>query len=171
MRICTAGKRSPASRVLVARCHGLIHDSEEHFTRALNLHQLADQPYEQARTHLAYGEWLRRRRRKAEARPHLRHTREAFERLGARPWVDRAVAELRAASEATPTRRRVDPGAQLTAQELQVVRLAATGATNRDIAAHLLLSPRTVGQHLYKAFPKPGISSRTGPARLSLDQL
>ncbi|MEV0148209.1 MULTISPECIES: AAA family ATPase [unclassified Nonomuraea] len=156
---------------LVARCHGLIHDSEEHFIRALELHRLTDQPYEQARTHLAYGEWLRRRRRKAEARPHLRQAREAFERLGAKPWADRATAELRAAGEAPPTRRRVDPGRRLTAQELQVVRLAATGATNRDIAAHLLLSPRTVGQHLYKAFPKLGVVSRTELARLDLDEL
>ncbi|KAB8185761.1 AAA family ATPase [Nonomuraea phyllanthi] len=156
---------------LVARCHGLIHDSEEHFTRALDLHRLAEQPYEQARTHLAYGEWLRRRRRKAEARPHLRHARESFERLDARPWADRAAAELRAAGEAPPTRRRADRGAALTAQELQVVRLAATGATNRDIAAHLLLSPRTVGQHLYKAFPKLGVVSRTELARLELDRL
>ncbi|WP_219506045.1 helix-turn-helix transcriptional regulator [Nonomuraea ceibae] len=156
---------------LAARCHALIHDSEEHFTRALDLHKLTDQPYEQARTHLAYGEWLRRRRRKAEARPHLRHAQEAFARLDARPWADRAAGELRATGEATLTRRHAAPGAQLTAQELQVVRLAATGATNRDIAAHLILSPRTVGQHLYKAFPKLGISSRTELARLDLDQL
>jgi DNA-binding CsgD family transcriptional regulator len=155
---------------LVARCHGLLRDSEEHFTRALELHQLAAQPYEQARTRLAYGEWLRRRRRKAEARPHLRQAHEAFDRLGARPWAERAAAELRAAGEATLTRRRVDPGTALTAQELQVVRLAAKGATNRDIAAHLLLSPRTIGQHLYKAFPKLGISARTELARLDLDR-
>lgn len=156
---------------LVARCHGLLHDKEEHFTHALELHRRAPQPYEQARTRLAYGEWLRRRRRKAEARPHLREAHEAFERLGAQPWADRAAAELRASGEATLTRRRVDPGTALTAQELQVVRLAATGATNRDIAAHLLLSPRTIGQHLYKAFPKLGISSRTELARLDLDRL
>lgn len=156
---------------LVARCHGILHDSEEDFLRALDWHKLAPQPYEQARTQLAYGEWLRRRRRKAEARPHLRAANEAFDRLGARPWADRAAAELRASGEATPTRRRADPGSVLTAQELQVVRLAATGATNRDIAAHLLLSPRTIGQHLYKAFPKLGISSRTELARLELDRL
>ncbi|NUT38253.1 MAG: helix-turn-helix transcriptional regulator [Hamadaea sp.] len=59
----------------------------------------------------------------------------------------------------------------MTAQELQVARLAATGATNRDIAAHLVLSPRTVGQHLYKAFPKLGISSRTELAKLDLDPI
>jgi DNA-binding CsgD family transcriptional regulator len=155
---------------LVARCHGLLGDSEQDFRRALDLHKQAPQPYEQARTQLAYGEWLRRRRRKAEARPHLREAQESFDRLGARPWADRAAAELRATGEATFTRR-VDPGAVLTAQELQVVRLAATGVTNRDIAAHLLLSPRTVGQHLYKAYPKLGVTSRTELARLDLDQL
>ena len=159
-----------ASAVL-ARCHGLLQDSEEHFAQALELHRLVDQPYEQARTRLAYGEWLRRRRRKAEARPHLREAHETFERIGARPWAERAAAELRASGEATLTRRRAAPGTVLTAQELQVVRLAATGATNRDIAAHLLLSPRTIGQHLYKAFPKLGISSRTELARLDLDRL
>ncbi|MFD8705651.1 helix-turn-helix transcriptional regulator [Kitasatospora sp. NPDC059648] len=161
----------PWAGALLARCHGLLNDSEEHFTRALELHQSAAQPYEQARTQLAYGEWLRRRRRKAPARPHLRAAQEAFDRLGARPWADRAAAELRAAGETTPTRPRTDPGTALTAQELQVVRLAATGATNRDIAAHLLLSPRTIGQHLYKAFPKLGISSRTELARLDLDHM
>ncbi|GIG68833.1 ATP-binding protein [Phytomonospora endophytica] len=156
---------------LLARCHALLQDSEEHFTRALELHRSAPQPYEQARTLLAYGEWLRRRRRKAEARPHLRQAHEAFERLGTRPWAERAAAELRASGEATLARRSAAPGTVLTAQELQVVRLAATGATNRDIAAHLLLSPRTIGQHLYKAFPKLGISSRTELARLDLDRL
>ncbi|MEV0650703.1 AAA family ATPase [Phytomonospora sp. NPDC050363] len=158
------------ARALVARCRGLLRDSEEDFAEALELHRLAPQSYEQARTRLSYGEWLRRRRRKAEARPHLRQAHEAFDRLGARPWADRAAAELRAAGEATLTRRRRDPGTALTAQELQVVRLAATGATNRDIAAHLLLSPRTIGQHLYKAFPKLGVSSRTELARLDLDR-
>ncbi|MER7429912.1 helix-turn-helix transcriptional regulator [Nonomuraea rubra] len=78
-------------------------------------------------------------------------------------------AERRRRGGAHPPPRR--PGARLTAQELQVLRLAATGATNRDIAAHLILSPRTVGQHLYKAFPKLGVSSRTELARLDLDQL
>lgn len=167
----TALSGEPWAQAMLARCHGLLQESEEHFVRALELHRLVDQPYEQARTQLAYGEWMRRRRRKAEARPHLRGAHEAFERLGARAWADRAAAELRASGETTPTRRSAAPGLALTAQELQVVRLAATGATNRDIAAHLLLSPRTIGQHLYKAFPKLGISSRTELARLDLDRL
>ncbi|MEU9828181.1 helix-turn-helix transcriptional regulator [Micromonospora chersina] len=166
----TALSGEPLAGALLARCHGLLNNSEEHFTRALELHRLMPQPYEQVRTLLAYGEWLRRHRRKAEARPHLREAHEAFDRLGARPWAERAAAELRATGEAALTRRRVNPGTALTAQELHVVRLAATGATNRDIAAHLLLSPRTIGQHLYKASPKLGISSRTELARLDLNR-
>ncbi|GLZ77977.1 transcriptional regulator [Actinorhabdospora filicis] len=159
------------AQALIARCRGLVDDTEDHFTRALDLHKLSPQPYELARTRLSYGEWLRRRRRKAEARPHLRQAHEGFESLGARAWAERAAAELRASGEATVASRNTAPGIALTAQELQVVRLAATGATNRDIAAHLLLSPRTIGQHLYKAFPKLGISSRTELARLDLDNL
>jgi len=86
---------------------------------------------------------------------------ETFDRLGAIPWTDRANQELRAAGEDVPSAgHRADPLSQLTAQELQVVRLAATGATNREIAGQLFLSPRTVGYHLYKAYPKLGVSSR-----------
>jgi DNA-binding NarL/FixJ family response regulator len=85
--------------------------------------------------------------------------------------ADRAAGELRAAGEATLTRRRVDPGTVLTVQKLQVVRLAATGATNRDIAAHLVLSPRTIGQHLYKAFRSWASRPGTELARLDLDRL
>jgi DNA-binding NarL/FixJ family response regulator len=95
---------------------------------------------------------------------------EIFQRTGAKLWASRAQAELRATGDRSLTRvpesGLID---QLTPQELQVVRLAATGATNRDIGAQMFLSPRTVAQHLYRAFPKLGITTRTELAALNLD--
>ncbi|MER6583824.1 helix-turn-helix transcriptional regulator, partial [Nonomuraea sp. NPDC001023] len=118
-------------------------------------------PFAPARTRLVSGEWLRRQRRRAEARVQLETAMEAFDRLDASPWSARAAGELRATG-ASPARRvkADDPLATLTPQELQVVRLAVTGASNREIGAQLFLSPRTVAYHLYKAFPKLGVSSR-----------
>jgi len=118
---------------------------------------------------LLYGEWLRRHRRGTDARAHLRAALALFDRTAARPWADRARAELRAAGEPTaPGASAPDQLTLLTAQELQVVRLAASGATNRDIAAQLFISPRTVSHHLYRAFPKLGVTNRTSLARLDL---
>ncbi|WP_131738211.1 helix-turn-helix domain-containing protein, partial [Actinomadura roseirufa] len=92
----------------------------------------------------------------------------AFERLGAAPWADRARTELRATGETTAAPPGgADPLARLTPQELQIVRLAASGASNRDIAAQLFLSHRTVEYHLYKAYPKLGVVSRTELARFA----
>jgi DNA-binding NarL/FixJ family response regulator len=87
---------------------------------------------------------------------------DGFAELGAMPWAERARAELRATGETRSPLPAVDadPLAELTPQELQVVRLAASGLSNRDIGARLFLSPRTVGYHLYKAFPKLGVASR-----------
>ncbi|NRQ32386.1 AAA family ATPase [Nonomuraea sp. NN258] len=129
-------------------------------------------PFEQARTHLAYGEWLRRARRRADAGVQLRAAVAGFAALGATPWAERARAELAATGARTPASapRGATPALDtLTPQELQVVRLAATGATNRQIGARLFLSPRTVGFHLYKAYPKLGVSSRADLAGLDLD--
>ncbi|SNS92895.1 regulatory protein, luxR family [Actinomadura meyerae] len=149
----------------VARCRALLATdpaaAERHFTHALRVHHGADRPFERARTELLYGEWLRRARRRARARARLRAALEVFERLGAVPWAERARRELRAAGEGTaPPDASGDPSGTLTAQELQVVRMATTGATNRQIAARLGLSHRTVAYHLYKAFPKLGVASR-----------
>lgn len=157
----TALSGEPWAAALVARCHALLHDSEDHFTRALELHAQSDQPYEQARTSLAYGEWLRRRRRKAEARPLLRYAHEAFDRLGARSWADRAAAELRAAGEATLTRRRVDPGAALTPR-------AAGGTPSRDRShqpRNRRASPAQPTHH--RAAPFQGISEASLPRSLA----
>ncbi|MGW2222487.1 helix-turn-helix domain-containing protein, partial [Nonomuraea sp. NPDC001684] len=109
---------------------------------------------------------LRRARRRAEARSPLRSALEIFDRLGAAPWAGRARAELRATGESAPDGPPADALAALTPQELQVVRLAAAGVSNRDIAAQLFLSHRTVEYHLYKAYPKLGVASRQELARL-----
>lgn len=114
-------------------------------------------PYERARGQLRYGQWLRRERRITEAKVQLRSALQAFESLGAAEWAKRAASELRAAGSPA----RTGPAHVLTAQELQVAELAASGLSNREIGARLFLSPRTVGYHLYKLFPKLGIASRS----------
>ncbi|NDU76244.1 AAA family ATPase [Actinomadura sp. DSM 109109] len=165
----------PWARAVAARCAALLAPDapDPLYARALELHRDAGTPFEQARTELLYGEWLRRARRRNDARARLHAALEAFERLGAAPWAGRARAELRAAGDALPAGRddsasRDDVAARLTPQELQVARLAATGLSNREIAAQLFLSPRTVGYHLYKAYPKLGVTTRAALARLDL---
>ncbi|WP_433239618.1 AAA family ATPase [Streptosporangium sp. CA-135522] len=147
------------SDALVARCQALVDGLEEHYVTALKLHAQDNRLFDQARTHLLYGEWLRRARRKADARGHLQTALNTFEHLGAVPWSDRARAELNLIGMTTTPARSVD-AVRLTPQELQIVRLAAQGMSNRDIAAQLFLSHRTVGHHLYKAYPKLGIATR-----------
>ncbi|QCX75537.1 Putative HTH-type transcriptional regulator [Streptomyces sp. YIM 121038] len=137
------------------------------YEEALTLHTGDGRPFEQARTRLLFGEWLRRAGRRSEARAPLRAALDAFEQIGAAPWAGRARAELRATGESRARQGggRV-PLERLTPQERQVVRLAAAGMTNRDIGAQLFLSPRTVGYHLYNAYPKLGVSSRGELTRL-----
>jgi DNA-binding CsgD family transcriptional regulator len=112
-----------------------------------------------ARLHLQQGERLRRSRQVTRSRPHLRAALAAFEDLGEPAWADRAAAELAATA---PTRLRREPGHPdpLTAQELQVAELAAAGLSNKQIGARLNMSHRTVSSHLYRMFPKLGVSSR-----------
>ncbi|MGW2438037.1 ATP-binding protein [Streptomyces goshikiensis] len=141
-------------------------EAEGHFIAALALHE-GGSDYDRARTALLYGEWLRRLRRQIDARDQLRAALDAFERLGARPWADRARTELGAAGGETGLTVHEDgPISLLSPQEREVVRLAAAGASNREIGAQLFLSPRTVGHHLYRAFPKLGVTSRTELADL-----
>jgi DNA-binding CsgD family transcriptional regulator len=116
-------------------------------------------PFFVARAKLGYGAWLRRQRRAAEARIHLRQAAETFDALGQVSRAAHARQELRASGE-TPRRRTPESWAQLTPQELQVAQLAAQGLSNKEIAERLYLSNRTVGTHLYRLFPKLGISSR-----------
>ncbi|WP_405485988.1 LuxR C-terminal-related transcriptional regulator [Nocardia sp. NBC_00511] len=158
----------PWAEALLLRCQAMIHGDGEKFAQALKLHAEADRRYDHARTALVYGEWLRRERRLGEARTHLRAALETFDRLGVTPRADQARNELRAAGEGSVPEPENDLAAVLTAQELQVVRLAAVGATNKEIAAQLFLSPKTVAHHLYRAFPKLGVNNRVELARLDL---
>ncbi|MEU0540163.1 LuxR C-terminal-related transcriptional regulator, partial [Nocardia sp. NPDC005978] len=159
---------TPWAEGLLLRCQSLVAGNGASFDRALKLHAEADRRYDHARTALLYGEWLRRERRMQEARTHLRAALHTFEQLGAAPWAEHARVELRAAGAGAAPERGDDLAALLTPQELQVTRLAAAGATNKEIAAQLFLSPKTVGHHLYRAFPKLGVSNRVELARLSL---
>ncbi|MDA0637692.1 LuxR C-terminal-related transcriptional regulator, partial [Nonomuraea sp. MCN248] len=133
---------------------------------ALELHRQGACRFETARTQLLYGAALRRERRPGAAREHLHGALETFERLEARLWSERARAELRAAGE---TVTRPGPGGgpeqQLTAQQLRIARLVAEGATNREVAAQLFLSPRTVDHHLRNVFARLGVRSRVELAR------
>ena len=153
---------------VAARCAALTADdadAEPLWREAIAAHEGDGRPFEQAHTRLLYGEWLRRNRRRADAREHLLAAAAAFARMDARPWQERAEAELRAAGAGAPTVTADDPLARLTPQELQVVRLAAAGASNKQIGGQLFLSPRTVGFHLYRAFPKLGVTTREELAR------
>jgi DNA-binding CsgD family transcriptional regulator len=142
-------------------------EAEQHFRAALGLQDAAARPFERARTDLAFGEFLRRARRRTEARERLRAALERFETLGAQLWAERARVELRASGERS---RRRDPSTldDLTPQEVQIAQLVAEGGTNRAIAAQLFLSPRTIDFHLRNVFRKLGISSRVELARLEL---
>ena len=144
------------------RGQALVTGDEAHFTEALRLHEDDGHQFDHARTVLVYGEWLRRERRRADARVQLATAREMLATLGAQRWAERAHREL-LATGARPGQLVRQPGPldRLTPQELQVVRLAVAGLTNRDIAAQLFLSPRTVESHLYKAYPKLGVTSRS----------
>jgi DNA-binding CsgD family transcriptional regulator len=130
------------------------------FDQALALPDVIRWPLEHARIRLMYGERLRRARRTPEARTQLNAALATFQQLGAATWADRAQRELRAAGETGPRLAEVGALTALTAQELQIARLAAEGLTNRQIGERLLLSHRTVGAHLYRLYPKLGVTTR-----------
>src|SRR5262249_42691266 len=120
----------------------------------------ADQwPFELARIQLAYGEWLRRRSDRTAAQVHLGQALAIFRHLQAEPWAKRACEELRTAGTAQRAAA-VQGLASLSPQELRIAELAAQGMTNKQIGQLLHVSPRTIGAHLYKIFPKLGITSR-----------
>jgi DNA-binding CsgD family transcriptional regulator len=126
-------------------------------------------PFERARTELCYAERLRRARKRAEARTRLRGAIEVFDGLGARPWAERARAELHASGQRA--RRRSTPVDALTAQELAVAKLVVGGATNRDAAATLYVSPKTIEFHLANVYRKLGVRTRTELVRSFAGQL
>ena len=153
---------------LLERARGLTTNGkgDGHFQRAVALHG-ERRPFERARTELAYGETLRRTRRRMDARAPLHRALETFERIGAEPWATRSERELRATGE-TVSRRDVSAIEQLTPQELTICRLVAEGLSDREIGARLFLSARTVDYHLRKVFPKLGIGSRAELTLLDL---
>ena len=153
---------------VLAERHGVREpiDLDEHFGAALELHeQGAGSAFDRARTELLYGERLRRAKRRVDAREHLRSAIELFDGLGAAPWSEQARRELRASGESISRR---DPTApeKLTPQELQVALQVAEGKTNRDVAAALFLSPKTVEFHLTHVYRKLDIHSRAELVRL-----
>lgn len=160
---------SPSTLALAARGSGLLAAGDEacdHFENALALHRAGgDDDVEHARTQLLFGAHLRRARLPGRAREHLYNALESFERFGARLWVRQTRAELRAIGTAE---RGPDPvsTSELTAQQQQIARLVAEGATNREVAAHMFISPRTVEHHLRGIFRKLNIRSRVDLARL-----
>ncbi|MEW9548142.1 AAA family ATPase [Nonomuraea sp. NPDC050783] len=161
--------RSPDLRALTTRCRALLAppgEGEELFREALDLHARGLCEFEAARTRLLYGSFLRRERRPGAARDHLHAALETFERYGARLWTDQARTELRASGDVTrPAAASVTADA-LTAQQLQIARMVAGGATNKEIAEQLFLSRRTVEHHLRNIFSRLGVRSRVELTRL-----
>jgi DNA-binding CsgD family transcriptional regulator len=154
-------------QALAARCHSLLSPEdgtgEEWLATALQLHEGRDLEFERARTQLLYGRALRRRRRPAMAREHLQEALEVFDGLSARSWAAQARSELRAAGGVSAPQKQLP---ELTPQQGEIARLVASGATNREIAAQLFLSPRTVDHHLRNIFVRLGVRSRVELSRL-----
>lgn len=145
------------------RCAALLADddrAEAAYSSALAILDRTDRPFDRARIALLRGESLRRGRRRSEARAVLSRAVELFEDLGAPRWAAAARVQLRGVGGAGGRTEADAATAALTPQELQVARLAAGGLSNKEIAAQLFVSPRTVGYHLYNVFPKLGVSSR-----------
>ncbi|MFI5960018.1 LuxR C-terminal-related transcriptional regulator [Cryptosporangium sp. NPDC051539] len=160
-------ERAPASGTpwalgLLARAAALLageDDAEQYYEESIDLFGRTSVRTELARSRLVYGEWLRRRGRRADARDHLRTAHDLFADMGANGFAERARAELLATGESA--RKRTAPAeGGLTPQELQVARLAIGGATNAEIATRLFVTASTVEYHLNKIFRKLGITSR-----------
>jgi len=159
-----ADQPTPRRSLVLLACRAVV--DETHGARALFEDALASvdgdvSPFEVARVRLAYGEWLRRGMHALEARGQFRMAARAFEVLGAGDWQARAERELRAAGAARPVPTALE-AVDLSEQERRVASLAAAGLTNKQIAGQLYLSPRTVSGHLYRLFPKLGVTTRAG---------
>lgn len=150
-----------------ARCEGVLAAADafdDPFRKALELHGRSPLALERARTQLAYGERLRRQARRRDARIQLRAAYETFAAVAASPWADRAAAELQATGEKISAAMRPLP--ELTPQELNIARLVAAGKANKEIAAALFLSTKTIEYHLARTFRKLDIHSRAELARI-----
>jgi DNA-binding NarL/FixJ family response regulator len=148
---------------IAARSRALLldgSDAEDRYVEAIDRLARSRMALDLARGHLLYGEWLRRERRRVDARRELRVAHDLFSDFGADAFAERARVELQATGEHA-RRRTPETIDQLTPQELQISRLAAQGDTNREIAAQLFISPSTVEYHLRKAFRKLDVTSRT----------
>ncbi|MFF4622193.1 AAA family ATPase [Nonomuraea jabiensis] len=153
---------SPRLRFLCDASAALVADDDAYpaaFEPLVTAPESVRWPFPLARLELAYGERLRRDRAMRAARPHLERAVKLFSDLGATPWAEQAETALRATG-VSRRKRDAGRGAALTPQERQIAELAATGLTNRQIGRRLSLSPRTVGAHLYRVFPKLDITSR-----------
>jgi DNA-binding CsgD family transcriptional regulator len=153
---------TPTILGLLARARALLAGddaAEPEYRRAIEYLGQERVPLELARSHLVYGEWLRRQRRRRDARDQLRTAFTMFDQLGMAAFAKRAASELRATGEHANSRQ---PGQReaLTPQEEQIARLASTGASNQEIAARLFISASTVDYHLHKVYRKLGINSR-----------
>ncbi|MEV4349270.1 AAA family ATPase [Actinoplanes sp. NPDC049596] len=153
-------RRLPSEQMVIARVYAgaVLDGDDDRYAEAL----AALPPtaaLARARLHLHHGRWLHRGRRYLDSREPLRAAREAFERMGARPWAEAADRQLRATGE-RQARPVAGIGAVLNARERAIATMAARGASNREIAERLQLSPRTVSSYLYRIFPRLGISKR-----------
>lgn len=160
MQKSNIGMISARLNMMVKACEAVVSDEEaasDIFNAALAVPGIGRWSFDVARVQLAYGECLRRMRSNKAARMPLSASAEVFRRLGAKAWEIRATNELRATGV---TRSGARAEAKLTPQELEIASLAAAGLSNKEIGARLFLSPRTVGAHLYRVFPKLGIRSR-----------
>jgi DNA-binding CsgD family transcriptional regulator len=158
LRIADISPRLAALTVAVQAMTATDDVAAQLYEQALGNPGLADHVFERNRIRLSYGMWLRRQRRIAEAREQLTRAADGFHSLSAQPWEQRSTNELRAAGAAV--KRAVGGRVALSAQERTIAQMAAAGQSNKQIAAHLYLSPRTVGAHLYRIFPKLGVTSR-----------
>jgi DNA-binding CsgD family transcriptional regulator len=164
-----AAAASPLLLALSARVRALLSSgfqADAEFRRALELHRRAEAVVERARTQLLYGEYLRRARRRSDARRLLAASLETFHRAGALTWAERARSELQAIKQTE------DHGsgawAGLTAQQRRIVEAVGKGASNREVAAELFLSPRTVDYHLRNVYMRLGVRSRGELIRYAL---